>query len=420
MSQRGVALFSRARGGPAGLPRVVYLVYALMLLNTMQFIAMVAIAPTYQDDLGLTKFQTSLILAVSGVGSAVLALPVGAWCNRFGVRPVALVGAGIVAATLWLQAFAPGLGWLLVARFIIGAGFCAVLSAAPAWIGEAAPAERQAAATAGIMVMAGIGLLLGPVLAGTLADAAGRATPMVVLSVLIGALVVVLALGPKHTAPPHGREPVLSTLKRARRSPLVVAGITLFGVGVLGENTSGTLVPLQLDRNGLSASAIGAVLSAGAAVFLVVSLVMARAAARTMRMEIAAAATGLLAVTMAILASSGSTPVTATGMILRTAVLAAMYTFAFPFAGIGAARVGIGAGAVFGAMQLAAGTANAIGPLLAGKIGESVGDKWAYILAIAVTLPTTVALWRAARTETGRVEPAAAAAAGRVPQAAGE
>lgn len=378
------------------------LVYALMLLNTMQFIAMVAVQPTYKDDLDLTKFQTSLILAVSGAATALSAIPIGQACNRFGVRSVALVGGTVVAAALWLQAFAPDLTWLLVARIIIGAGFCAVLSAVPAWVGEAAGPARQASATAGIMIMAGLGLLIGPALAGALADAAGRATPMIVMSVAIAIVVVLLALGPRHTTEPHGSEPFLSTLRKARTSPLAMAGIALFGIGVLGENISGTLVPLQLDDNGLSASAIGAVFSAGAAIFLAISIVMTRMAGKAMKLEVAAVATVVLAASMGVLAASGDTVPTTAGMILRTAVLAAMYTFAFPFAAVGAARVGIGAGAVFGTMQLSAGISNAAGPLLAGKIGETVGDSWAYILVVVVALPTAAILWRMARTESAR------------------
>lgn len=421
MSQRGVAQFSRARGAPAGFPPVLLLVYCLLFLNTAQFIAMIALAPTYSDALDLSKFQTSLILAVSGAGSAAGSLPAALWCNRFGVRPVALAGVAIVAGTLWLQAFPPSFGLLLVARFVIGVGFCFVLSAAPAWVAEAAPPEHRAAATSATMLVAGFGLLIGPTLAGTLSDAAGKATPMIVLSIALAANGVALALAPRHPFQPHGSEPLLRTFGRVRGSLLAIAGIALFGVGVFGENVAGTLVPLRLDHNGLSASAIGGILSAGAGLWVIVSGLMTRYSRRVTTMPFAIVATLGLAGSMALLASSHSTGVAATGIVLRTALLAAMYCVAYPFAGMGAVRAGVGPGAIFALMQLGAGSVNAIGPLVAGKIGESLGDAWAYGLSSGAAVAVAGLLWRAYRRDPDATahEPAPAAGAAHEPAPAG-
>ena len=40
----------------------------------LQFIGMVSVAPTYADQLDLSKFQTGLIFAVSGAATAVAAI----------------------------------------------------------------------------------------------------------------------------------------------------------------------------------------------------------------------------------------------------------------------------------------------------------------------------------------------------------
>ena len=129
MVDQGIALFSRGRAAPAASRRTLVLAYALIFLNSMQFIGMVAVGPTYADDLGLSKFQTGLIFAVSGLATAAAAIPVGLLADRLGARRVALTGATIVSAALVLQGLAPNLLWLLVARVAIGMGFSAVLAA---------------------------------------------------------------------------------------------------------------------------------------------------------------------------------------------------------------------------------------------------------------------------------------------------
>jgi MFS family permease len=397
VGERGVALFSHGRAAPAASRRTFALSYVLIFLNTMQFIAMVAVAPTFQHALHLSKFETGLIFAVSGLATAAAAIPVGLLCDRIGARPVALVGATIIAAALVLQGLAPSLPWLLVARVAIGAGFSAVLSAGPTWVVDSTAPARQASAAAAVMPVAGLGLLVGPTLAGTLSDAFGRATPMLVLSGVIAACVIALLFSPPGGSLPHGHVPILHTLARGRSSVLVVAALIMFATGVLGETVSAVLGPLRLDHNGLSASAIGGVFSGGAALLVVVSLLMTRASARMTRLPVATATMVALALVLVLLAATTNTVPTSLALVLRTGVLGAIYTIAFPFAAMGAEQAGIGRGAVYAAMQLVAGTSNAIGPLAAGKIGETAGDSVAYAICAGISVVAVAWLVAASR-----------------------
>jgi len=403
---RGIALFSRGRAAPAASRRTLVLAYALIFLNAMQFIGMVAVGPTYADDLDLSKFQTGLIFAVSGLATAAAAIPVGLFADRLGARRVTLTGATIVSAALVLQGLAPSLLWLLVARVAIGMGFSAVLAAGPAWVAESTAPERRPAATAALMPVAGLGLLVGPTLAGTLSDAFGRATPMLVFCAMIGTCVVALLLSPPGGSEPHGHNSVLETFTRGRSSVLVLAALLMFATGVLGETVSGVLGPLRLDQNGLSASAIGGILSAGAGALIVVSLLMTRHARRVTTLPAATATMAALGLVLVLLAVSGDTVPIAVGLIVRTAALGAIYTIAFPFASMGADAVGIGSGAVYASMQLVAGLSNGIGPLAAGKIGEVAGDSVAY--GITVVACAAAAAWLARQSRKQRREPAPA------------
>ena len=397
MSEPGGALFSRGRAAPAASRRTLVLVYALIFLNAMQFVGMVPLTPTYADALDLSKFQTSLIFAVSGLATAAAAIPVGLLTDRVGARRVALIGALIVSAALVLQALAPSLLWLLVARAGIGGGFSGVLAAGPAWVAESTPLQRRPAATALLMPVAGFGLLVGPTLAGTLSDAFGRAVPMYVFCALIVGCVAALLASPPGGSEPHGHTPFLQIVAKGRGSVLIVAALLMFAAGVWGEATSAVLAPLRLDHNGLSAGTIGGIFSIGAVILIVVSLALTRLSGRVTNLSFAAVTMALLGTVFVLLAVTGDTVPTVVAVILRTAALGAIFTIAFPFASIGADRAGMGSGAVYAAMQLVGGLSNGLGPVAAGKLGEAFGDGVAYATVVAACGLVVVWLLRARR-----------------------
>ena len=271
MSERGVALFSRGRVAPPWLDRTLVLAYLLLFLSAMQFAAMFALTPTFKAALDLSKFETGLIFAVSGLATMAASVPIGLAADRLGARPVALAGALLVSASLVVQGLAPDLATLLGSRVGIGAGFAAVLAAGPTWIADSASDERRPSAVAAILPIAGLGGLVGPVVAGALADGFGRAVPLVLFAVLIAGCVGALLLSPPGGSPPHGHDPFLRTLAVGRRSLLVLTALLLMLLGSLTEAVTSVLGPLQLDHNGLSASAIGAILSTGSGVFVIVA-----------------------------------------------------------------------------------------------------------------------------------------------------
>src|SRR5262249_8275228 len=81
---------------------------------------------------------------------------------------------------------------------------------------------------------------------------------------------------------------------------------------------------------------------------------------------------------------SAATAVIGASVISRTAVSAVVYTIAFPLGALGAQRAGLGRGSVNGLLTLASGVANAVGPLAAGVIAETLGGRWAAAMRVAV------------------------------------
>lgn len=386
MGERGVALFLRGGAAPAWLTRTLVLAYALIFLNGMQFSTMFALAPTFKDDLRLSKFETGLIFTASGLAAAAASIPLGLAADRIGARRVCLAGGLLVAACLVLQGLAPDLPSLLVARVGIGAGFAGVFGAGATWIGDSALPERRSSATAALMPVAAVGALVGPVVGGVLADSFGRAVPNLGMAVLSVLCVGWLLLSPAGGSAPHGHDPVLRTLARARSNPLIVIAFLLMLLGALTEAVTGVLGPLQLDHNGLSAGSIGGVQSIGSGLFIVIGIFTVRAAGRGAQPVAGTVGLVLIAGTALLLASSSATAPTSIGLILRTAVLGILYTLCFPLASLGAEAASVGRGAINAAIQGASGLANAIGPLAAGKIGETLGDSVAYLIVAGLCL----------------------------------
>jgi MFS family permease len=230
------------------------------------------------------------------------------------------------------------------------------------------------------MPIAALGGLLGPILAGTLSDGFGRATPQLLFGALVGVCVLALLASPKGGGERHGHDPFLTTLRLGRRSPIVLTAVAVMFLAAVTEGVTGVLGPQQLDRNGVSASVTGIVLGVGSAAFILVSLVITRHADRVLRLNFAAAAVLILGAICVLLAAAPETIPTSAGLILRTAALGLAFTICFPLAGVGADSVGMGRGAAYAALQAAGGSGSAIGPYASGVIGESVGDWLAYSL----------------------------------------
>lgn len=91
----------------------------------------------------------------------------GALSDRYGRRPVLLISIFGLGVDFLLQAMAPSLAWLLVARLIggvTGAGF----TVASAYVADVTPPEQRGAAFGRLGATFGVGFIIGPVIGGLL------------------------------------------------------------------------------------------------------------------------------------------------------------------------------------------------------------------------------------------------------------
>jgi len=179
-------------------------------------------------------------VAVTYGASQFLCAPLlGALSDRFGRRPLLLLGIAGLGATFLLTALAKSL-WLIVAARVLGGGLSANFAVAQAYVADITPPEERTQSLGKLGAMFGIGFVLGPLLGGTLGNIDLRlpfyaAAGMCALNWLYGLLVL------PESLPPQQRRP----WSQARLNPLAsLAGVSrLRGVGALVAAFAFTVLP---------------------------------------------------------------------------------------------------------------------------------------------------------------------------------
>src|SRR5712691_4602727 len=99
---------------------------------------------------------------------AVLLMTAAALGDRFGRRRLLAVGLGLFTAASAACALAPGVGWLIAARALQGAGAATVMPLALALLNAAFPPDRRGWAMGIFGGVTGLAALVGPVLGGAI------------------------------------------------------------------------------------------------------------------------------------------------------------------------------------------------------------------------------------------------------------
>ncbi len=376
--------------------RTVLLLYALLFANELVLMGVVPLVPLFERELGLTTVQSGAYLAASGVAVLVTAIPAGLAADRFGARRLTILAAAGLAVTAVAQGLAPDFTTLLAARVAFGVASTTIWTAGLSWLAEAA-GERRTTALGATMTMAGLGAAVGPAFVGVLAERSSPLLPLAIVGVAAAALTVALALLGRGGGLTVARDPVARTLARGLRERIVATSVVLMALGGLTGSVFSLLGSLQLADNGLSEGAIGVVFSTGAAVFILAAALVARRGERTARVAAGGAATLVLACLLLPLVASTSTATLIGFVLLRAPALAIMFGISYPLGAKGAARAGVGRGAVMGLLNLSWGAATAVGPLAGGAIAESAGESWAYGALAAMCFAGSAWMLRGAR-----------------------
>jgi MFS family permease len=187
-------------------------VYVLRMLGLFMVMPVIAIsAKTYPD---YSAFLVGLAIGGYGLTQALLQIPMGVLSDKIGRKPVIAGGLVIFAIGSLVAATADSLTWVVVGRFLQGAG--AIAGAIMALAGDLSRESQRPKVMAIIGISIGfsfyIALLLGPIIASRF-GLSGIFLMTGVLACLCVFLVLFVVPNAKNVAPKGDTLPVIHDLK---------------------------------------------------------------------------------------------------------------------------------------------------------------------------------------------------------------
>lgn len=196
----------------------------------------------------------------------------GALSDRYGRRPVLLIGFCGLALTFFATALASAV-WMLIVVRLVGGAMQANMAVANAYVADITAPEDRARRFGLVGAMFGLGFILGPVMGGLLGAIDLRlpffvAGTLALVNLLYGVFVLPESLAPEHRSPFRWRKAhpfaALMALARLEGVSLLVAVVALSGLAQFTLHTSWVLFtqfkfgwgPLE---NGWSLFAVGLV-----------------------------------------------------------------------------------------------------------------------------------------------------------------
>ena len=331
--------------------------------------------------LGADSAAVGLAIGVFSVAALVLRPVVGWASDRFGRRPLLILGGSLTVAALALHLVVTSLPMFVVARSVFGIGDAFFFVSAVAAISDLAPPERRGEAINVGSLAVYLGLAFGPFLGETIL-AARDYTTVWVAAALMAAAATFFALLVPETAPvalrpkdPDGH---------VRHTPLIhPAGLlpgSLLLAGTWGMAGFLAFIPLYLGDVGMGAA--GPVLAEYALIVVSLRIVFVRLPDQLGAVPLSAFALLGSALGMAILGFVRDPA----GVYLGTAIFASGIAFLFPaLLAVAVARVDeMERGSVVGTTTAFVDLSFGMSPAVLGFVAGSIGFHGAFLVSAVI------------------------------------
>ena len=221
---------------------------------------MVPALPHLTADSGGAVAAGALVSAF-GVARLAVNLPAGAFADRYGIAPTAVLGLLVLVAGSLVGYGLPGFWPLAAALALQGAGAAVFSTAAMTALVLAAGPERRGAAMSWFQGALLLAMGIGPVVGGLVVDRAGAVAPFLIEAVLGVAALAAVRVLPRAAAPAAGPgTPVAVSLLSAALAAGAAMGFAAFFARVGG---AWNVVPaVALHDHGLSSSHLGWIVGA--------------------------------------------------------------------------------------------------------------------------------------------------------------
>ena len=341
---------------------------------------LVPAVPRYvQGPLAADDVAVGLVVGAFSLSAFFLRPWVGGLGDRWGRRPLMVLGAGLFTASVLGYGSASSPGALAGLRLLTGAGDACFFVGALTTVADLAPAERRGEAMSLASLALYVGIGVGPLLGELAIDRAGFGAAWALAGAAGLAAVLVALLVPDTRPDDPGPEPEGPVGHRLVHRAGLLPGLVLLA-GILGMAGFLTFVPLYALDLGMDGSR--AVLGVFAAVVVGIRSVGARipdrlGATRATRIALALSAAGLAVL------GAWRTPA---GMVAGTAVFATGVALLTP-AVLTLAVQGVAPrerGAVIGTTSSFLDLAIGLGPAALGLVAAAAGRPATFLASAAV------------------------------------
>ena len=369
-------------------------VFAVVFIDLLGFGIVLPLLPTYATVFHVSPAAIGFLVTSFSLLQLVAVPLWGGVSDRFGRRPVLIVGLVGSTASYVLFAVAHSYWTLLVSRIVAGA-MGATIGVAQAYIADVTPPERRAHAMGVLGAAFAMGFILGPALGGVLSthsySSAGVVAAALCAANAVGALLW-LPETPRHGAGRSARGPLGGLTAPLAASFLLTASfavihvtLPLFGRDVWHDSTR------QMGMLFAYMGIVSAIVQGG---------VVGRLAPRVGERRLAAAGALLLALGLALVpeATARLPFYLALGLLSAGSALATPSVYAAVSRQASAAQQG----AALGITQTASTLGRIVGPTLAGFLIGASGMRapfWAGAVLGLLGMVAALALARAPRAE---------------------
>lgn len=211
-------------------PPAAPLVWVILAATSIGVAAVLPVLPVFAAAHGADPGFIGWMIASYAIANLVC-LPVGGWLSdRYGRKPVMAIGLAAYGLASLGFLFTTALTLFVLLRAIEGVAAACVVPAAMAYAADHAPGDQQGTVVAQMTAAENVGLLVGPMIGGVLAQATGLDSPFWALAAVCAVCLVLLpglAEGPRPAPVTAASAPAGPWWHQVRRA---------LGVGLAGRN----------------------------------------------------------------------------------------------------------------------------------------------------------------------------------------
>jgi multidrug resistance protein len=210
------------------------------------------ILPIYAKSFNVSYTLVSLAISMYAFGRLIVDLPVGLFADRFGRKPLMIVGTILLTVTAYLNAVATGFGEFLFYRLVQGIGSSMWMTSRATLLADILKPEERGRTMGYFQAFMLLGASAGPVIGGIVATTWGIRAPFYfyALAGLIGLVVTVIwvheprDIRERHTDVQFSYQTVRRLLSNRSYSMACLATFTVF---FMRTGIRGTMVPLYAN-----------------------------------------------------------------------------------------------------------------------------------------------------------------------------